>query len=110
MRRMLRFPLSDGSEVTVEVDSDDDGGVGRAGRAGAAVERATMSYNEAMAAVRRAAEATVEQFRDLAVRPDTVELEFGVRLTAEAGAVIARTEAEAQLTVRLGWSAAGTRP
>jgi hypothetical protein len=102
VRRVLQFPLSDGGVVTVEVD-DETGGVGRAGRGSDAVERAAMTYDEAMAAVRRAAEATVRQFRQLVNRPDTVELEFGVKLTAGAGAVIARTEAEAQLTVRLTW-------
>lgn len=102
MRRTLVFPLSDGGEITVEVD-DEVSGVERAGRAVDAVERAAMTYDEAMATVRRAAEATVRQFRRLASRPDMVELGFGVKLTAAAGAVIARTEAEAQLTVRLTW-------
>lgn len=106
MSRVLRFSLPDGDDVTVEVD-DEAVGVARAGRAGEAVERATMTYDQAMAAVRRAAEATVRQFRQLSSRPDTVELEFGVKLTAEAGAIIARTEAEAHLTVRLTWAAQG---
>lgn len=107
MRRLLRFSLPDGDEVTVEVDDHDGAGVGRAGRGGTAVERATVTYGEAMAAVRRAADATLRQFRELASQPDTVELCFGVKLTAEAGAVIARTEAEAHLTVRLTWAAKG---
>jgi hypothetical protein len=102
----VRFPLSDGGEVAVEID-DDETGVGRAGRAGTAVERAAVTYDEAMAAVRRAAEATVRQFRELPSRPDTVELLFGIKLTAEAGAVVARTEAEANLTVRLTWAGEG---
>lgn len=106
MPRMLRFALAEGDEVTVEVD--DVGGVGRAGRPGGVVERATQTYDEAMTTVRRAAEATLAQFRTLAVRPDKVEVTFGVKLNAEAGAIIARTEAEANLTVRLTWAAAGS--
>jgi hypothetical protein len=103
VRRILRFPLSDGGEVAVEVD-DDTSGVGRAGRVDEAAARAAQTYEQAMATVRRAAEATVRQFRQLATSPDTVELEFGVKLTAAAGAVIARTQADAQLTVRLTWT------
>ena len=102
MRRTLQFPLSGGGEITVEVD-DEVAGVGRAGRVSETVERAAMTFDEAMASVRRAAEATAAQFRQLANRPDTVELGFGVKLTAVAGAVIARTEGEAQLTVHLTW-------
>lgn len=105
MRRVVCFSLPDGGDVSVEID-DDAGGVARAGRADGAVERATVTYEEAMSAVRRAADATLGQFRQLASRPDTVELGFGVRLTAKAGAVIAHTEAEAHLTVRLTWAAA----
>jgi Trypsin-co-occurring domain 1 len=103
VRRILRFPLSGGGEVAVEVD-DETAGIGRAGRVDDAANRAAHTYEQAMAAVRRAAEATVGQFRQLATSPSTVELEFGVKLTAEADAVIARTQAEAHLTVRLTWT------
>ena len=40
-----------------------------------------------------------------------VEIEFGVKLSAEAGALIARTAADAHLTVKLTWSpGAGGEP
>jgi hypothetical protein len=99
----MRFPLEDGGEVVVEVD-DDDPGVGRVGRLGDAAARVSSTYDQALDGVRRAADATLRQFRQLATRPDQVEVEFGVKLTAEAGAVIAHTGGEAHLTVRLTWS------
>ena len=37
-------------------------------------------------------------------RPDAVELEFGVKLTAETGAIIAKGAAEGHLVVRLSWT------
>ncbi|WP_304364726.1 CU044_2847 family protein, partial [Streptomyces viridosporus] len=43
-------------------------------------------------------------FRDGSLKPDTVELEFGVKLTAEAGAIIAKGSAEGHLVVKLSWS------
>jgi hypothetical protein len=104
MRELLRFPLSDGGEIVVDVDSQEPG-VGRAGRLGDAATRASMTYDQALDGVRRAADATLRQFRQMASRPDKVEVEFGVRLTAAAGAVISHTGAEAQLTVRLTWGA-----
>jgi NTP-dependent ternary system trypsin peptidase co-occuring protein len=107
VRRILRFPLSDGGEVAVEVD-DATAGVGRAGRVDDAANRAAQTYEQAMASVRQAAEATVRQFRQLTSSPSTVELLFGIKLTAEAGAVIARTKAEAHLTVRLTWTGEGS--
>jgi hypothetical protein len=104
MRDLIRFPLADGGELIVEVD-DQDAGMGRVGRLGDAAARASITYDQALDSIRRAADATLRQFRQMATRPDQVEVEFGVRLTAEAGAIMARTGGEAQLTVRLTWSA-----
>ena len=36
-------------------------------------------------------------------RPTTVELEFGIKLDAEAGALVARAGAEASFNVKLIW-------
>lgn len=102
MGQLLRFPLSDGGEVIVEVTEEP--GLARAGRAGGAIATAATTYEEAIGRIRRTADATLRQFRQMTSQPSFVEIEFGVRLTAEAGAVIARTEAEAQLTVRLAWT------
>ena len=38
------------------------------------------------------------------MRPDQVEVEIGVTLTAEAGAVVARTSAQGHLKVKLIWT------
>ena len=54
--------------------------------------------------VRVVANATLGKLQDLAQAPEQVEVEFGVRLNAEAGAVIARTQAEGHLQVKLTWT------
>ena len=48
------------------------------------------------------------QFRDLG--PDEVELKFGVKLDAQAGAVIARTGLQGQFEVKLKWVREGVSP
>ena len=45
---------------------------------------------------------TIDSLR--ALSPDECELEFGVKLAGEAGAVIARTSAEGHFTVKLSWA------
>ncbi|MEV4616108.1 CU044_2847 family protein [Kitasatospora sp. NPDC049258] len=78
------------------------------------VRQATAGFEQALEGVRAAARSALAVFRDESLRPDAVEIEFGVRLTAEAGALIARTGGEAHLTVRLSWgqgsSGAADRP
>ncbi|MEU9132889.1 CU044_2847 family protein [Kitasatospora sp. NPDC048540] len=72
------------------------------------VRHARAGFEQALDGVRAAAAAALAVFRDGTLRPDGVEIEFGVKLTAEAGALIARTGGEAHLTVRLSWG--GDRP
>jgi hypothetical protein len=46
----------------------------------------------------------VGHVRDLATPPDKVQLEFGVKLTAEAGVVIAKAATEANFKLSLEWT------
>jgi hypothetical protein len=71
---------------------------------GGPVAQASSTFAGALDGVRSAAQSALRVFRDGSLCPDSVELEFGVKLTAEAGAVIAKGAAEGQLVVRLGWS------
>lgn len=103
MTELMRFDLTGGGSVLVEVD-DDERGVVRAARTRGAVESAATSLSVALTGVRDAAAEALRQFREMATAPDEVQLEFGVRLNAEAGAVIAKTSAEGHLTVTLTWS------
>lgn len=99
----MSFPLSGGGEVLVEISEHDDPGLRRASRAGDVIAATAASLQSALAPVRTAAEAALDTFRKAG--PKEVEIEFGIRLTAEAGAVIAKTGAEGHLTVKLTWRA-----
>jgi len=46
----------------------------------------------------------VSSFRDSLQVPTEIEVEFGIVLTAEAGAVIARTQGEVHFQVTVRWS------
>ncbi|MFC6084830.1 CU044_2847 family protein [Sphaerisporangium aureirubrum] len=100
MSELMSIALSGGGEVLVEV-SPNDPGIRRAGRAGDVIEASTESLQAALQPIRAAAEAALDAFRKSA--PNEVEIEFGVRLTAEAGAVIAKSGVEGHLTVKLTW-------
>ncbi|MEV8093350.1 CU044_2847 family protein [Kitasatospora sp. NPDC085879] len=115
MSHYVEFLTADGAVVRVESTSQTPAAygmqpVGRGG--GDAVVRASETFEHALGGVRAAAEAALAVLRDGSLRPDTVEIEFGVKLSAEAGALIARTAADAHLTVKLSWSpgSTGERP
>jgi hypothetical protein len=103
---LLRFQTDDNSQIVVEV-GEQEAGVVRVSRSGGFID-VRQHFDEALAQVRDAATRALEVFRDGTLCPDEVELEFGVRLNAEVGAVIAKTATEGHLVVRLKWS--GTEP
>lgn len=99
---LARFDLAAGGEVLVEVDERP--GVSRAGRSSARVmQEAKATFEQAVVGVRDAASAALAQFTSMTRAPDEVELKFGIKLDAEAGAVIARTGVQGQFEVKLRW-------
>ncbi|MFF0434448.1 CU044_2847 family protein [Streptomyces sp. NPDC004327] len=103
MGTLMEFGTGDGA-VLVEADGIRPGARPVTTRGGNSLVRAGQTLDEALAGIRTAAESALAVFRGGALRPDGVELEFGVKLTAEAGAVIAKTAVEGHLVVRLTWS------
>ena len=98
---VVRYQVGDDSSVLVEVD-EDAYGVERVSRTSDGVVEAGQRLESALAGVRKAAQATLDTLTELA--PETLELEFGIKLTGEAGALIAKTSGEDHFTVRLSWS------
>jgi hypothetical protein len=98
---LVRFPLADGGSVLVEIDEQP--GVSPAGRATGVLREARATFEKAIAEVRDAAGAALAQFTAMTRAPDEVELKFGLKLDAEAGAIIARTGIQGQFEVKLKW-------
>lgn len=92
------------AQVVVEVGMGESGIV-RAARPGQIAATAVRSLAESFDQIRAAAEVALGRLKNLSVRPSTIELELGVKLNAEAGAVIARTSAEGNFVVKLVWEA-----
>jgi len=62
------------------------------------------AMNKALGAIREMSERTRKGLADLADPPDTVEVSFGIKITAEAGVVISKVSGEAALEVHLTWN------
>ena len=70
-------------------------------------EKSAEALNKAMGTIREMAERVVDTIQDinLADRPAQVEVEFGLTLDAEAGALIAKVSTQAGFKVKLVWKA-----
>ncbi|MGW3285571.1 CU044_2847 family protein [Streptomyces sp. NPDC001002] len=104
MDGLVEFKMDDGSVVAVEAMEEERGSrlIGRRREDGTI--QAARTFEGALAGVRAAAESALRVFRDGGLRPDGVEIEFGVKMSAEAGAFIAKGTAEGHLVVKLTWS------
>jgi hypothetical protein len=65
-------------------------------------EKALQSAMNAIHAMARRVNDTISQIK-LAERPSTVEVDFALKVTAEASAIIAQTGTEASFNVKLTW-------
>ncbi|MCX5596994.1 CU044_2847 family protein [Streptomyces phaeochromogenes] len=106
MDGLVEFKTDDGAVIVVE-GVEDESGSRLVARADGTVQ-AARTFESSLEGVRAAAESALRVFRDGSLKPDTVEIEFGVKLTAEAGALIAKSAVEGHLVVKLSWSPSGS--
>jgi hypothetical protein len=102
MAELARVPIEGGGTILFEVapQPSDEGPV-KAGRIGDAVRDLPQTLQQVMEPVRDAAGAVLNQLRQAG--PDEVEVEFGVDLSGQAGAVIAKSESAVHFKVRVLW-------
>lgn len=104
MKQLAAFASGEGGSVVVEID-DGDPGYDRVARgAGELVADTGKQLGSALEVVRPTADALMEKIGQLAERPEKLEVQFGIRLNAQVGAVIASTQAEGHLQVTLTWT------
>ena len=106
MKRLVKFPLADGSDIVVEVDEPDTGGTVRVSGSNDVIAQANQTFDQALDKIRLATESAIGRLRDLSHHPSQIEMQFGFNLSMEFGAVIAKATAEANYTVTLHWEAA----
>jgi hypothetical protein len=111
MKRVIEIPLADGTTTLIEVQDDGPtaayapvtrGGI-REAMANSVVERVEQTFETALAKLKPATAAVVEQLRTLTHIPDNIEVEFGIKFGAKGNAYLAAADAEANFKVTLKW-------
>lgn len=104
MKQLVEFPLEDGGMILVEVDEPESAGKrARVARGDKTVERANQNFETAMDKVKPTANAVISKLRGLYDPPQEISVEFGLKLSAEAGVVLAAAGIEANYRVTLKW-------
>jgi Trypsin-co-occurring domain 1 len=100
MSELVRFEDRNGSVLLVEVD-EESLGIERIRRDENGVVEAGKRLDEALAAAQPTIRTVIQTLRGLA--PDEHEIEFGIKLNAEAGVVVAKSAVEGHFNVKLLW-------
>ena len=103
MSSLLEFKTGTGESLLVEVDERSGGAVTRGGRAADVVVEAGASLEQVLGRLGPAMRGIMTQIREAAERPDEVEVEFGVKLSADSNVIIARAGGEANFRIALKW-------
>ncbi|MGW3353755.1 CU044_2847 family protein [Nonomuraea rubra] len=96
------MPLPEGETILVEVTGQVDD-IAPAGRAREVVGRLPEAFETGLERAHAFMGAVIKRMRDHADKPDTVTVEFGLKLTATTGLVIAESSGEAHMTVTAEW-------
>ena len=104
MSELVEYELQDGTRVLIEVEERGTGPVTRGGgRGGDLIKQADSTLEQALRRIGPTTAAAFAQLRDMAEPPDEIAIEFGVKLSADVGAIIARTGGEANFKISLRW-------
>jgi hypothetical protein len=108
MSQVIEYPLEGGGSVMVAVEGTGADGVVTRGwgndRSTQVAERASETFEAAVANVRPAADALLASLSGLQATPSEITVEFAVQLTAEAGVCIATLGSSANFKVSLTWT------
>jgi hypothetical protein len=109
MARLVRVELGNGGWLVAEAADDDDDGAGpvKAGWAADVLQDMPGTLRTVLGPVTEASREVLAGLREAG--PDEVKVEFGVKLTLAAGAVLTKGEAAGHLKITMGWSGGGTK-
>jgi Trypsin-co-occurring domain 1 len=105
--RLIEIPLKAGGTLLVEIATAESSARRGLSSSDIAV-KATRTFEEALDKIRPAADALISNLKQLAVSPNEIGIEFGLKITADAKAYVASASAEANFKIALKWTRDGS--
>ncbi len=118
MKQLVEFPTDDGSVIVIEIEAQADGEQSRQLRAQLkepqGVEPVARGPAEIIAKAQRSFEQALERVKPIATGlkaklgslhdpPDEIEVEFGLNMSIEGGAIVAKGGVGANFKIKLKW-------
>ena len=109
MTHYIETQTGEGSSVRIEVEDTSKPATGFAHRSTAtnvSGDNAQQAYQQVLQTIRGCANGIIGAIQDLQTQPNTVAVDFAIKVDAEAGAMVAKTREDAQFRVSLSWKQA----
>jgi hypothetical protein len=108
MSKFVEFPLNGGGVIVIEAIDEKKAGSSGFMRGepggGEAADKAQATFEASFEQIRQSAEAIIAKLSDLSQKPDEVELNFGLRVSAELGQlVVAKAGSDSNYGITLRW-------
>lgn len=103
-QEILSFEDADGTISVELIDPAQKSTTYRGGAGSPNITKATKSFDKALDSVRAIANKAKNTFKDIADSPDEISLEMGIKITAEAGAVLAAVGGEVHFKIEIKWT------
>lgn len=105
MTRLIEFETDQNGTILIEAADDEPSeGQREVSVHGVLVEKTGVAFEAAFAGIKPIARSIITQIREVATGASEIEVEFGVKLTAAAGAVLAKAGAEGHCRVSIKWN------
>jgi hypothetical protein len=102
-KQLVEFSLEDGSKFLVEVEEPENTAVGRVALpSGRMVAEAKQTFEDAIDRIKPVIASLTTKLKDLS--PEEMEVKFGVKLSAEAGAILTSVGGEVNFEITVKWS------
>ena len=105
MNRTIEFQLEDGDSVFVEIiDHEMEVGMEKVAQKKEIISKAEISFEAALDRIKPIANIVINKLREMKKSVDEIEVQFGLKMNAKAGVVVASTGLEANYNIKLKWS------
>lgn len=104
MNHLIDFPLEDGTHLLVEGEIREiETCEVKTPQSRNVIVKAQQNFDEAMDKIKPAASVIIAKLRSIHDSPNEIEVQFGIKLSADAGAFVASAGVEANYLVTLKW-------
>ena len=104
-KQLIEFSQENGSKFLVEVSEPEGSAIERVSLpSGQMVIKAQQSFEEALEKIKPVASTIITKLKHLSIPADAVEVKFGLKLTADAGAIFTSIGGEVNYEITLKWS------